>query len=220
MFLFVGSDLYVGDRVYNSSFLILPDGRFYPQEYSKIYLVPFGEYVPLSKLFFFAGKVVPEISDFTAGYKYTLFPLKGKPFAVNICFEVVFPQLARTLCRSGSQLLTTITNDAWFGRTCAPYQHFAMAALRAIENRRFLVRAANTGISGVVDPYGRILMQTRLFAPAEFTAQVRWVEETTFYTRHGDVLVYVSILVSVIVLFIPWRKVQRRLRGSRSEAVI
>lgn len=218
--LFVGSDLYVGDQVYNSSFLILPDGKFYPQEYSKIYLVPFGEYVPLSKLFFFAGKVVPEISDFTAGYKYTLFPLKGRRFAVNICFEVVFPQLARTLCGSGSQLLTTITNDAWFGRTCAPYQHFAMAALRAIENRRFLVRAANTGISGVVDPYGRILMQTGLFVPAEFTAKVRWVEETTFYTRHGDVLVYVSIFVSVIVLFIPWRRVQRRLRGSRSETVV
>ena len=218
--LLVGSDLYTGDVVYNSSFLILPDGRFYPQEYSKIYLVPFGEYVPLAKLFFFAGKVVPEISDFTAGYKYTLFPLKGDRFAVNICFEVVFPQLARTLCRDGSSLLTTITNDAWFGKSSAPYQHFAMASMRAVENRRYLVRAANTGISGAVDPYGRVLMKTRIFEPAAFTVNVGWVKETTFYTRHGDVLVAVSIVIFGILILTPWGRIQRRLRGTGSETIV
>ncbi|HSP05663.1 MAG TPA: apolipoprotein N-acyltransferase [Acidobacteriota bacterium] len=218
--LYVGSDLYKGDRVFNSSFLIYGNGAFHPQEYSKIYLVPFGEYVPLSRLFFFAGKVVPEISDFTAGYKYTLFPLKGKKFAVNICFEVVFPQLARTLCGDGSALLTTITNDAWFGKSCAPHQHFAMAVMRAIENRRYLVRAANTGISGVVDPYGRILVKTGLFVPAEFTEEVRFVDESTFYTRHGDVLVHVSLFVFIVMFLTPWGKVQRRLRGTGSETVV
>lgn len=218
--LYVGSDLYVGDQVYNSSFLIHADGAFYPEEYSKVYLVPFGEYVPLSRLFFFAGKVVPEISDFTAGTKYTLFPLKGKKFAVNICFEVVFPQLARTLCRKGSGLLTTITNDAWFGRSCAPHQHFAMAVMRAIENRRYLVRAANTGISGVVDPYGRILLKTGLFVPAKFSADVRFVEETTFYTEHGDVLVAVSVFIFVVMFLTPWGRMQRRLRGPGSQAVV
>jgi apolipoprotein N-acyltransferase len=196
----VGSDAYVDKKVYNSSFLINERGEIVGQ-YSKIYLVPFGEFVPLKPLFFFAGKVVPEISDFTAGETYTQFPLKGKTFALNICFEVVFPQLARTLCKGGAALLVTITNDAWFGKTCAPYQHFAMATMRAIETRRYLVRAANTGISGVVDPYGRILRKTDIFVPAKFLAQVQFVEEKTFYTEHGDILIYVSICIIFVALW-------------------
>jgi apolipoprotein N-acyltransferase len=218
--LLVGSDLYTGDLVYNSSFLILPDGSFYPHEYSKIYLVPFGEYVPLSRFLFFAGKVVPEISDFTAGYKYTQFPLKDRRFAVNICFEVVFPQLARVLCRDGSALLTTITNDAWFGKSAAPYQHFAMAVMRAIENRRYLVRAANTGISGAVDPYGRVLNKTDIFVPSSFTVEVGWVDDFTCYTRYGDVLVWISITISGALLITPWKRIRRRRRGPGTETVV
>lgn len=197
----IGTDAYVDKKVLNSSFLIDPRGEVVAQ-YSKIYLVPFGEFVPFNSILFFAGKVVPEISDFTAGESYTQFPLKGKTFAVNICFEVVFPQLARTLCRDGASLLVTVTNDAWFGKTCAPYQHFAMAAMRSIENRRYLVRAANTGISGVVDPYGRILQETPIFVPAKFLANVRFIEEKTFYTRHGDLLLYFSFFVVFVSLWL------------------
>ncbi len=199
----LGSDTFVGKEVYNSSFLIDANGGLAGQ-YSKIYLVPFGEFVPLKSLFFFAGKVVPEISDFSPGESYTQFPLKGKTFAVNICFEVVFPQLARTLCKDGAGLLVTITNDAWFGKTCAPYQHFAMAAMRSIETRRYLVRAANTGISGIVDPYGRVLNQTGIFVPAKFLAKVHFVEEDTFYTEHGDILIYFSMLVVFVSLLRKW----------------
>lgn len=197
----VGSDAFVDKRVYNSSFLINANGELAGQ-YSKIYLVPFGEFVPLKSLFFFAGKVVPEISDFSPGETYTQFPLKGKTFAVNICFEVVFPQLARTLCKDGAGLLVTITNDAWFGKTCAPYQHFAMAAMRSIETRRYLVRAANSGISGIIDPYGRVLKQTGIFVQDKFLAQVQFLEENTFYTKHGDVLIYFSILVVFVSLWL------------------
>src|SRR6185436_7842537 len=110
----LGSDAYIENRVYNSAFLIDQNGKILPIRYSKMFLVPFGEYVPFQKFLFFAGKVVPEISDFTPGEYHTPFPLNGRKFAVNICFEVVFPQLARTFCKNGVSLLTTITNDAWF----------------------------------------------------------------------------------------------------------
>jgi apolipoprotein N-acyltransferase len=165
-----------------------------------MFLVPFGEYVPFQKYLFFAGKVVPEISDFTPGEYTTPFPLNGRRFAVDICFEVVFPQLARTFCKNGVSLLTTITNDAWFGKSSAPYQHFAMAVMRTIENRRYLIRAANTGISGIVDPYGRIIEKTDIFVPAVLSGKVRWVDEQTFYTKTGDWILYLSMIVSAIVL--------------------
>jgi apolipoprotein N-acyltransferase len=193
----VGSDGYVDDRVYNSVYLITASGRIDPRTYSKMYLVPFGEYVPFTSMLFFAGKVVPEISDFSPGTDYTLFPVGDGSFAVNVCFEVVFPQLSRRFVREGASMLSTITNDAWFGRTAAPYQHFAMAVMRSIETRRYLVRAANTGISGFVDPYGRILRRSDIFVRETMAAQVRLVNEQTFYTRHGDWLLALSALVTL-----------------------
>ena len=92
-----------------------------------------------------------------------------------ICYEVVYPDLVRRFVRNGSQLLTTITNDAWFGRTSAPYQHFEQASMRAIENGRYLVRAANTGISGIVDPYGRVIVESRIFEPAVIVGEARFL---------------------------------------------
>lgn len=216
--IFLGSDVYLNGRVYNSAFLIDRTGTILPIRYSKMYLVPFGEYVPFQKLLFFAGKVVPEISDFTAGEQHTAFPLNGKKFAVNICFEVVFPQLARTFCKNGVALLTTITNDAWFGKSSAPYQHFAMATMRAIENRRYLVRAANTGISGIVDPYGRVIQKTDIFVPAVLSGRVQWIDEQTIYTQTGDWIVYLSAVVSILVLAATLRKKQGVKNGSGFEA--
>lgn len=195
----VGSDAFdKQERIYNSAFLVRSDGEIADLEYSKIYLVPFGEFVPFNSILFFAGKVVPEISDFTPGNRYTEFPLNQEKFAVNICFEVVFPQLSRRLVQGGASLLTTITNDAWFGNTSSPYQHLQMAVMRSIENRRYLVRTANTGVSAIVDPYGRVLQQTRLYVPAILSAKVQWIHEQTFYTRHGDLIVWVSLAVSLL----------------------
>ena len=106
----------------------------------------------------------------------------------------------RRFVAAGSELLTTITNDAWFGDTSAPHQHFAQAAMRAIENGRYLVRAANTGISGAVDPYGRVLVQSRLFEPAVVTATVTYRTEKTLYTRIGDTFAYLSALATLVLL--------------------
>jgi len=204
----LGSDTFTGEEVFNSAYLVNESCQIQGQ-YDKVYLVPFGEFVPLKKIFFFAGKMVPEISDFTAGTNFEPFVIKGEKVSVNICFEVVFPQLSREFCMRGATLLATITNDAWFGRTAAPYQHFAMATMRSIENRRYMVRAANTGISGFVDPYGRILQETELFVPAGITGDVRFVNEKTFYTRFGDWIVYLSMFVCAAAFLARTKQVRR-----------
>ena len=140
---------------YNAAFLVGADGTT-GGVYRKMHLVPFGEYVPLKQLLFFAGPLVEAVSDFSAGDEAALLPVGGHLISTAICYEVVYPDLVRQFVAGGSELLTTITNDAWFGTSSAPHQHFEQASMRAIEEGRYLVRSANTGISGIVDPYGRV----------------------------------------------------------------
>jgi apolipoprotein N-acyltransferase len=184
---------------YNSAFMVRPDGST-GGVYRKMHLVPFGEYVPLKRLLFFAAPLVEASGDFAAGESAVLLPIGDRPISTAICYEVVYPDLVRRFVAEGSQLLTTITNDAWFGDTSAPYQHFAQASMRAIENGRYLVRAANTGISGVVDPYGRVLVQSKLFQPAVVVSDVSYQTATTLYTRIGDLFAYLSTLATLGML--------------------
>jgi apolipoprotein N-acyltransferase len=186
-------------RYYNSAYLVRADGST-GAVYRKMHLVPFGEYVPLKRLLFFAKPLVEAVSDFSAGDSAVLMTVDGHSISTSICYEIVYPDLVRRFVAAGSELLTTITNDAWFGDTSAPHQHFAQAAMRAIENGRYLVRAANTGISGGVDPYGRVLVQSRLFEPAVVTATVTYRTEKTLYTRIGDLFAYVSALATLVLL--------------------
>ncbi len=149
--------------------------------YRKMQLVPFGEYIPVRWLLFFAQPLVEGFSDFSAGQQLTLLPVGDHRLSVAVCYEAVFPWLSRRAVRQGSQLLATITNDAWYGTSAAPYQHFQQARVRAVETGRYLVRAANTGISGVVDPYGRVQVQSPLFETGTWTGEVRWLDGATSY---------------------------------------
>ena len=187
------------DRYYNAAVLLGADGRSH-RSYRKMQLVPFGEYVPLKALLFFVGPLVEAVSDFSAGTEPIVFEIDGKHVSVAICYEVVYPWIARAFVGQGSQLLATITNDAWFGRSSAPYQHFEQASLRAVENGRYLVRAANTGISGAVDPYGRVLASTPLFEPAATTVDVRLLDHRTIYSYVGDLAAWLSAAATGLVL--------------------
>jgi apolipoprotein N-acyltransferase len=174
-----------------------------------MHLVPFGEYVPLKRIFFFAAPLVEAVSDFSAGDEATLLPVNGHPVSTAICYEIVYPGLVRRFVQGGSELLTTITNDAWFGRTSAPYQHFEQAAMRAVEEGRYLVRAANTGISGIVDPYGRVLAATGIYQPAVTIGDVRFIRTLTVYARIGDVFAYACALLTALLLVMSHRRVRR-----------
>ena len=127
-------------------------------------------------------------------------PLANARISTAICYEVVYPALIRESVALGSRLLTTITNDAWFGRSSAPFQHFEMASMRAIENGRYLARAANTGVSGFVDPYGRVLARSDLFVERVVVGQVRLLDDVTVYARIGDLVAYLSLVVTIAAL--------------------
>jgi apolipoprotein N-acyltransferase len=189
----------VPTRYYNSAFVVRPDGTT-GGSYRKMHLVPFGEYVPLKSVFFFAAPLVEAVSDFSPGENAALLPVANHQVSTAICYEIVYPALVREFVSAGSELITTITNDAWFGRTSAPYQHFQQAALRAVENGRYLVRAANTGISGVVDPYGRVLAQSNLFETTALVSDARLLQVTTLYTRIGDAFAYAAAAATALLL--------------------
>jgi apolipoprotein N-acyltransferase len=198
----------VADRAFNSAFMVLPNGAT-GGVYRKMHLVPWGEYVPLKKVLFFVGPLVEAIgTGFAAGEEPALLPVDGHQLSVSICYEVIYPDLVRQFVQQGSELLTTITNDAWFGRTSAPYQHFEQASMRAIEEGRYLARSANTGVSGIVDPYGRVLARSDIFQPAVLVGEVRLLESTTIYERIGDAFAYASALLTIALLL--------RARGPRS----
>ena len=138
---------------------------------------------------FHRGKVEQELfEDFDGGIP---------PFAMAICYEVVFPNHMRRQVVRGAKFLATITNDAWFDDTSAPYQHFSMAKLRAVENRRYLIRAANTGISGFVDPWGRVLKFTEVNQPALLSGKIWPSEQSTLYVVIGDTLPLLCVALSL-----------------------
>lgn len=195
----------------NSAFLLGGDGNI-AAVYHKHHLVPFGEYVPLKELLFFVEKMVEAVGDFEAGSDFTVMKVKtSKPrtetaFSTVICYEIIFPDLVRRFVDNGATVIATITNDAWFGRTAAPAQHFSMAVLRAVENRVPVARAANTGISGFIDAKGRVLDSSRIFTEDVLTRTLTPGVKKTFYTKHGDVFAYACVLAAlVLMLRIPRR---------------
>jgi len=190
-------------RYYNSAHMVGPSGETIGV-YRKQHLVPFGEYVPLQDALFFVSPLVEAVGSFTAGRSARALPFEDDLISTAICYEIIYPGLVRELVLAGADLLTTITNDAWFGLTAAPHQHFQMARMRAIEQGRYLVRSANTGISGIVDPYGRVVDQSALFEESVLVNEARLLTDVTFYGRIGDVPAYLGLLVTALAL--AWRR--------------
>ncbi len=188
------------ERWYNAAFLVQPDGRI-GAVYRKMHLVPFGEYVPAKRLLFFVAPIVEAVAgDFAPGEEPVLLPVGSHLASTAICYEVIYASLMRQFIVQGSELLTTITNDAWYGRSSAAYQHWDQASLRAIEGGRYLARAANTGISGFVDPYGRVLQKSPLFEQALLIDELRFIRERTIYSRTGDLVAWVSLAITLAAL--------------------
>jgi apolipoprotein N-acyltransferase len=184
---------------YNSAYVIDVESKVI-EKYDKVHLVPFGEYIPFKKWLPFLGKMVAHVGDFKTGKKGETLSWKSDELGVQICFEIIFPDLSRAMVKNGAGILINITNDAWFAKTSAPYQHFSMAVFRAVENRRSLVRAANTGISGFVDPVGRIIQGSALFEDAVLTENIPIYHKTSLYTRFGDFFAVACTLMSVIFI--------------------
>ncbi len=187
---------------FNSAYLVAKDGTV-KDRYDKVHLVPFGEYVPFKRYLPFLGKIVDQVGDFRAGPAGKTLKWRGRRLGVLICYESIFPGLSRAEASAGADLLVNITNDAWYGRSSAPFQHFSMAVFRAVENRRPLVRAANTGISGFIDAAGRVSGTTPLFVDAALTRSVALSAIRAPYTRIGDLFAGLCLAAALAALFMP-----------------
>ncbi|MBI1913015.1 MAG: apolipoprotein N-acyltransferase [Deltaproteobacteria bacterium] len=191
---------------YNSAFLLSPSGDTLGR-YDKIHLVPFGEYVPLKRFLPFIKKLTTGIGDFATGIGPVPIDFEGGGIGALICYESIFPEIAGRSVKNGATVLVNITNDGWFGKTSAPYQHFDMAIFRAVENKAYLLRAANTGISAVIDPIGKIKKRTKLFEKAALVDTISLRRgPLTFYSKYGDVFAYGCIIISGIFIILSIRR--------------
>ena len=190
-----------GTKYFNRVYLLSSGGRI-SEYYDKHHLVPFGEYVPLKRFLPFIHRLVQAAGDFTPGKDVK--PL-GSPHlssGILVCFEVIFPGLARTHTREGAKVLVNLTNDAWFGKTSAPYQHLSMAVFRAVENRRPLIRAANTGFSALIDPKGKIVERSGLFREQVLVQEIELAPSSmSVYTQYGHLFPLVLLTISLIKFF-------------------
>ena len=185
-----------GWRDYNSAVVINVDGARVGR-YDKIHLVPFGEYVPFQKLLFFARKLTGKVSRFTPGDTRKVFTLNGHRYGIFICYESVFADEVREFAKNGAEVLVNISDDGWYGDTSAPWQHLNMARMRAIENRRWILRDTNTGITAVIDPYGRVRQSIPRHQVDALPAGYGFRDDVTFYTEHGDVFGWACVLLGL-----------------------
>lgn len=219
MYITLGSNGVVergGDvRSTNRAWLIGPEGK--PTGfYDKAHLVPFGEYVPWSQVLFFVRALATMGADMAAGVEGGVIRTPDFTLGPLICYESIFPELARKARLAGADLFVNQTNDAWYGRTSAPYQHMSHLVMRAVENRTSAARAANTGVSGFVLPDGRVTGATGIFVPAQSTARLPLTRMSTFYTAHGDLAGPAGLAAAILMVIIGGWK---RRRTRRSEDV-
>jgi apolipoprotein N-acyltransferase len=168
--------------------------------YDKIHLVPFGEYVPLRNILFFVDRLAAGIGDYESGDKVIKASTGFGSFGTFVCYEIIFPGLVRKFYSRDGDFIVTMTNDAWFGKTAGPYQHFSMAVFRAVENRKPVLRAANTGVSGYIDSNGRVFLATPIFERRAETVDITTDQTRTLYSKYGDVFSYLCIVVSLLLL--------------------
>jgi apolipoprotein N-acyltransferase len=167
----------------NSVLLMSPAGEVVGR-YDKVHLVPFGEFVPWP--FGFVKKMSTEVGDFVPGNKVVVLPAGDHRVGTFICYESVFPNFVRQFVAGGAELLVNISNDSWYGTSAARVQHLEIVRMRAAENRRWLLRSTNDGITGTIDPAGRLLGTLPNYVESASLTGYSYLKETTFYTRHGD----------------------------------
>ena len=190
---------------YNRAYLVSAKGEV-EAHYDKMQLVPFGEYVPARGILgYFVNRVVQGFGDLVPGEEQTLFTVKGAKLGILICYESIFPDFTRREVNLGADVLVNITNDAWYGESSAPFQVLAMAALRSVETKVPMVRAANTGISAIIEPSGRITHRTPLFKRGTEIEEVKWRPVRTVYTIVGDLFSEICFMLTIVGLIGAWR---------------
>ena len=184
---------------YNSALVFNPDGTR-DGRYDKIHLVPFGEYIPFKDVLVFARKLTGRVAEFTRGSERKVFHLNGHRYGVFICYEAVFADEVREFPRLGAEVLVNLSDDGWYGDTSAPWQHLNMARMRAIENRRWILRDTNSGVTAAIDPEGRVRQSIPRHQEDALPAQYGFRDDMTFYTVHGDVFAWACAILGLGVV--------------------
>jgi apolipoprotein N-acyltransferase len=184
---------------YNAASVFTADGQLLGR-YEKIHLVPWGEYIPYQDFFSFAHRLTGNAGDLTHGSRRTVFRVKGHTYGVFICYESIFADEIRQFAANGAEVLVNISDDGWYGDTSAPWQHLNMARMRAIENRRWLLRDTNTGVTTAIDPYGRLTMSAPRHVFTSLAVRYGFRDDLTFYTRYGDLFAMLCGIISLAVL--------------------
>ncbi len=187
-----------GNSVYNSAAFVAPDGTFVGR-YDKMHLVPFGEYVPFPDLLSFAGSLTTEVGQMTHGKRRVVFAVEQHRYGTFICYESIFSDEVRQFVKQGADVLVNVSDDGWYGDTSAPWQHLNMARMRAIENDRWLLRDTNSGITSVIDPYGRVVQSSPRHFKTSLLAHFNYVSRKTFYTRHGDLFAWLCAIIAIVL---------------------
>ncbi len=180
---------------YNSADFIAPDGRFVGR-YDKMHLVPFGEYTPYKRLFFFAGSLLQDVGLFDPGKHRTVFTTGGHSYGTFICYESVFGDEIRQYAQMGADVLVNISDDGWYGDTSAAWEHLNMVRMRAIENHRWVLRATNTGVTAAIDPYGRVVTSVPRHIRTSLRVRFNYEHDVTFYSEYGDLFAYFCALLT------------------------
>jgi apolipoprotein N-acyltransferase len=199
-----------GFDMYNSALFVGLDGAV-SGRYDKIHLVPWGEYIPYKTFFSFAKNLTQAAGDMTHGWRRVVFSSGGHSFGVFICYEEIFGDEIRLFAKRGAQVLVNISNDGWYGDTCAPWQTLNMSRMRAVENRRWLLRDTNTGITTIIDPYGRLTASVQRHALTSLAARYGYRSDLTFYTVHGDLFAGLCGIITLgIIAAMVWESLRRR----------
>ena len=188
-----------GYDLHNSADFILPDGTF-AARYDKMHLVPFGEYVPYKRLFFFAGSLLQDVGVFDPGKKRIVFSDGAHKYGTFICYESVFGDEVREYARMGAEVLVNISDDGWYGDTSAAWEHLNQVRMRAIENHRWVLRATNTGVTAAIDPNGRVTTAIPRHIRSSLRAGFNYERDVTFYSAHGDVFAWLCVAVTLAAL--------------------
>ncbi|HEX9200240.1 MAG TPA: apolipoprotein N-acyltransferase [Acidobacteriaceae bacterium] len=202
-----------GYDLYNSANFILPDGSF-AGRYDKMHLVPFGEYVPYKKLFFFAGNLLADVGEFNPGMHRSVFRANGQTYGTFICYESIFGDEIRQYENMGAGVLVNISDDGWYGDTSAAWEHLNMVRMRAIENHRWVLRATNTGVTASIDPFGHVVMAAPRHIRTSLRVGFDYEQDVTFYAAHGDLFAYLCALVTSVAF--AWSFVRRPARDERA----
>ena len=189
-------------NLYNSASFYLPNGH-YAGHYDKMHLVPFGEYTPYKSLFFFVGHLLDDLV-FIPGTQRKLFKVGDRTYGVFICYESIFGDDMRLFARNGAQILINISDDGWYGDTSAPWEHLDMVRMRAIENRRWVVRSTNTGITAAIDPSGRVTEMIPRHLRTSVQVAFGYRSDITFYSQHGDWFAWFCAIATSLLLALSW----------------